>query len=89
VVGVRGAINPSDVPLRKDVCLILETPSKEKNEKIDRTSDTRAFAVCSEGELGSAVIVGRALSLALRLRNKYNGVNQTHIPKNDAISAKL
>jgi hypothetical protein len=35
------------------------------------------------------VVVGRALSLALRLKNKYNGVNQTHIPKNDAISAKL
>ena len=34
-------------------------------------------------------VVGRALSLALRLKNKYNGVNQTHMPKNDAISAKL
>jgi hypothetical protein len=58
--GDRGAINPSDVPLRKDVRLILETPSKEINEKMDRTSDIRALAVCievvTEGELGSAIL---------------------------------
>lgn len=89
--GDRGAINPSDEP--RDVRLILETPSNETNEKKDRTSDTRAFPICigdpTEGELGSAAVVGRALSLALRLRNKYSGINQTHIAKNDAISVKL
>lgn len=67
--------------------------SKETNEKMDRTSDTRAAVVCIEdatvGELGSAEVVGRALSLALRLKNKYKGINQTHIPKKDAISLKL
>jgi len=60
---------------------------------MDRIRDTRAVAVCIEdaieGELGSAVVVGRALSLALRLRNKYNGINQTHVAKNDATSVKL
>jgi hypothetical protein len=58
---------------------------------MDRTRDIRAVCVeeVKEGEVCSAIVVGRALSLALRLKNKYNGVNQTHIPKNDAISAKL
>ena len=55
--GDRGAINPSDELL---VCLILETPSKEINEKMDRTSDIRAFPVCveavTEGEFGSAIL---------------------------------
>ena len=46
------------------------------------------FRICQKKE-GLLVVVGRALSLALRLKNKYNGVNQTHIPKNEAISVKL
>lgn len=32
--------------------------------------------------------VGRALSLALKLKNKNNGTSQTHMPKKVAMSVK-
>jgi len=97
VVGVKEGVLEIEVQsillMYPSFALFWKRRRKRKNEKMDRTSDIRAFAVCveaaKEGELGSAVVVGRALSLALRLKNKYNGVNQTHIPKKDAISAKL
>lgn len=72
--GDRGAIIPSDVPRRIDVCLILETPSKEIKEKMDRTSDTRGNSFCiedaTEGELGSAVCTIRIGRIRTLLKNK-------------------
>lgn len=32
---------------------------------------------------------GNALSFALRLRNRNNGINQTHVPKKEVVSQKL
>lgn len=76
--GDRGAINPSDVPLRDDVCLILETLSKETNEKMDRIRDTRAVAACiedaTEGELGSAVVQAKVFRIGKGL--EYEGTYQ-------------
>jgi hypothetical protein len=46
------------------------------------------YKIASEGKT-LPEDVGRALSFALRLRNKNNGASQTHIPKKVAISVKL
>lgn len=66
-------------------------PRDGKNESIDRKSDTRCRGNCvavAEGESGFDIEVGRALSFALRLKNRKSGANHTHIPKKVAISVK-
>lgn len=77
---------PSEVSLRTGLGRNLGRLSKASNENMDRMRDTLLddFAAVM-GDPGS-VERGRALSLALRLRNKNRGASHTQIPKKEAIS---
>lgn len=87
-MGERGAIRPSEESLRSAFGL---RESKDKTENALLNSDARACGAGNEidavvGVPGSAVDNGKALSLALKLRNKKSGASQTQTPKNVAIS---
>jgi hypothetical protein len=58
--------------------------------RIDLKSETRfgVYFGAAGAPSGAAPVTGRALSLALRLKNKNKGAAQTQIPKNVAISVK-
>jgi len=79
-----GVINPTDLSEARILSL-------EKTENMDLNSeDLDCRAPTSDGEWEDESMipddVGRALSLALKLKNKNNGTSQTQMPKKVAMS---
>jgi len=89
--GDRGAMIPSVSRLR-GLSRRLGIELKGKISRSDLNRDDRGRVVVGfeglVGVPGSPVIVGKALSFALKLRNKKSGASHTQMPKNVAISAK-
>lgn len=77
--GEGGAIKPFD----------LSDPRIPSTENIDLNNEEfdRGTPV-AEGTLSIPDDVGRALSFALKLKNRNRGTSQTHVPKNVAMSVK-